>query len=221
MPMLRPSAAEHSCSSVSVKTDPTGLPATFPELASSRITGSMIDRDLFQTIEVTVADPKQPTMAATALVAGASRINIPSGDLTMSSSKAMNPPLFVVDGSSGPIGLATGDVLGPSAVAVTSDGQSTHCLGRAPDAQQRGLEGPAFPRENLPLTGRASVANLDKISSILHRFAPASRWASQCSAVGSAARRRRPTQAAHESAEHKEPTVPKMKTNRRPPSASA
>ena len=35
----------------------------------------------------------------------------------------MNPPIFIVDTALGDIGLAPGDVLGPSSVAVTADGQ--------------------------------------------------------------------------------------------------
>jgi hypothetical protein len=98
-------------------------PATFPELSSVGVKGSMVDRDVVQAFEVIVADSTQPTMADTVLVAGASRFTILSSDLSKGTSKQMNPPLFIVDVAAGPIGLAPGEVLGPSSVAVTNDGQ--------------------------------------------------------------------------------------------------
>lgn len=97
--------------------------AMFPELASARVTGSMVDRDVVQTFEVPGKDPTQADAAVTLLFATASRFNIPSVDLTKSSSKPMNPSVFVVDAASAPTTIAPSDVVGPSSVAITSDGQ--------------------------------------------------------------------------------------------------
>jgi hypothetical protein len=72
---------------------------------------------------VIFADPMQPTMAATILAAGASRFTIRNADLSGGSTKEINPPIFVVDVASGPIGLPPGEVLGQPSTAVTSDGQ--------------------------------------------------------------------------------------------------
>jgi len=113
-----------SCSSVALSMmQPAIQYATFPELTSARVTGSMVDRDILQTFEVTVPDSSQPTMAGTVLFGSASRFTIPSLDLTQSSSKAMNPPIFPIDVASGAIARPPGDVLGPSSAAITSDGQ--------------------------------------------------------------------------------------------------
>jgi hypothetical protein len=112
-----------SCASAALPGQQTTIPAMFPELASNRVTGSMIDRDIVQTFQVVIPDMTQATMATTVLFAGASRFTIPSADLTKGSTKEMNPPLFVVDAASGPMGLAPGEIVGPSSVAVTSDGQ--------------------------------------------------------------------------------------------------
>jgi hypothetical protein len=108
-----------SCSSVALSMSPSVVPnATFPELTSVRVTGSMVDRDVLQAFQIAFAGASQPIMAGTALFGSASRFTIPSIDLTKSSSKAMNPTVFPVD-----IVFMAGDVLGPSSVAITSDGQ--------------------------------------------------------------------------------------------------
>jgi hypothetical protein len=124
-----------SCSSVALSTIPGGSPdagasqsfaipgAVFPELTSARVTGSMVDRDVLQTFEVAVPDSAQPDAAVTVLFGSASRFNIPSVDLGKSSSKPMNPPIFPVDFASAPKATAANEVLGPSSVAITSDGQ--------------------------------------------------------------------------------------------------
>jgi hypothetical protein len=112
-----------SCSSVALPNQQADVPSVFPELASNRVMGSMTDRYVVQAFEVIIADPMQPTMAATVFAAGASQFSIRSADLSSSTSKEINPPLFIVDVASGPIGLPPGDVIGPSSIAVTGDGQ--------------------------------------------------------------------------------------------------
>jgi hypothetical protein len=113
----------NSCSSVALPNMGMAIPAVFPELASMGVMGSKTDRDIVQAFEVIFADTMQPTMADSVLFAGASRFTIRSADLSNGSTQQMNPPLFIVDVEAGPIGLAAGDVLGPSSVAVTNDGQ--------------------------------------------------------------------------------------------------
>jgi hypothetical protein len=123
-----------SCSSVALSMISGGGPdagpsqfsipgAIFPEMTSARVTGSMVDRDVLQSFEISVKDNTQTDVAVTALFASASRFNIPSVDLGKSSSRPMNPPIFLVDAASAPTTVAPGEVLGPSSVAVTSDGQ--------------------------------------------------------------------------------------------------
>jgi hypothetical protein len=112
-----------SCSSLALPGQDMKIPAVFPELTSSGVMGNPTSRDVVQSFEVVLADPTQTSKATSVLFAGASRFNFPSPDLTMGSSAEMNPPIFIVDTASGDIGLAPGEVLGPSSVAVTADGQ--------------------------------------------------------------------------------------------------
>jgi len=114
-----------SCSSVAFSMQPTAVQyAMFPELASARVTGSMVDRDVLQMFQISIPDPTQTTMATSVLFASVSRFTFPSADLTMSTSKTANPPVFPVEAASGPLSTPSNEVIGPTSVAITSDGQA-------------------------------------------------------------------------------------------------
>jgi hypothetical protein len=113
--------AAMSCTSLALTGQSDAIPAMFPEMTSVPV--SATDRDVLQSFEIIFADTTQPTLADSALFASVSRFNIPSPDLTKGSSTPINPPVFIVDLAQGPLGAAAGDVLGPSSVAITRDGQ--------------------------------------------------------------------------------------------------
>jgi hypothetical protein len=93
--------------------DPT-LPATGPAAASSRVMGTMTDRDLAVAYQIVAPDPMRPGMNYNVLIAGVQRITttVDAGVPNVSGSP-MNPPSFVVALSNvlpanfGPISVAT------------------------------------------------------------------------------------------------------------------
>jgi hypothetical protein len=110
-----------SCTSYALMNQPDTIPAVLPELTSVEVNST--DRDVLQTFEVIFADTTELNVANSALFASVARFSLPSSDLTKGSSKTMNPPLFFVDLQQGPLGAQPGDVLGPSSVAITQNGQ--------------------------------------------------------------------------------------------------
>jgi hypothetical protein len=93
--------------------DPT-LPATGPAAASSRVMGTMTDRDLAVAYQIIAPDPMRPGMNYNALIAGVSRITTTvDAGVPNVTGNPMNPPTFVVTLSNllpanfGPISVAT------------------------------------------------------------------------------------------------------------------
>jgi hypothetical protein len=97
-------------------------PAAFPESASARVNGSNVDRDAIVTYQVTVGDPDHPTMAITALIGAVTRLTTPQEAGMDFTSRPMNPASFVIAAATGPLSAPPGETLGPSSVAITSNG---------------------------------------------------------------------------------------------------
>ncbi|HKQ67842.1 MAG TPA: hypothetical protein VJT73_00815 [Polyangiaceae bacterium] len=96
------------------------FPAAFPQAATAQITGT--ERDIVQSFQVFAPSPVS-AIPRTALVATALRATFQMGDTgTKVASTTMNPSIFFVTAVDSPEGVALGEAIGPSSLAITSSG---------------------------------------------------------------------------------------------------
>ena len=93
------------------------LPAVAPAVSSARVAGSVTDRDLAVTFQVSGPDPARPGMTSTAILGGVSRLTTNADASPALTAKPMNPANFVVAASNLPPAN-----LGPISVAMTPGG---------------------------------------------------------------------------------------------------
>ncbi|HEX9295636.1 MAG TPA: hypothetical protein VF881_07370 [Polyangiaceae bacterium] len=123
-PQLKFSAAScfgNSCTAIGADSPP--IPGVAPQLASARVMGSNIDRDMVQTFAAAILVDRDLGTTTYGFLGGVSRLTLPDAEFAHVVTKTMNPALFLIDSTTVPSTVAAGELFGPSSVAITNDGQ--------------------------------------------------------------------------------------------------